>query len=246
MKLSKLHLIMLRIFNKMVEANVVNLYSSRLRQTLLDLSRRLQSSPDENVLDFVIFRLEQICGHLARMGNRFNTTFHAILDVISLLRNLSLQNRSFPSVLEQTRSNSVGRPKFVITREQLVYMLEYDISVPNIAHVLGVSQSTIKRRLREYGISIRSDQDTALTDIALDELVRGVQEQFPNAGYRRIYSVLRSRSIRVTQARVRDSLHRTDPEGVAMRWLSITPRRVYSVRGPLSLWHIDGNHKLIR
>ena len=157
MKLSKLHLIMLRIFNKIAEANVVNLYSSRLRQTLLDLSRRLQSSPDENVLDFVIFRLEQICGHLARMGNRFNTTFHAILDVISLLRDLSLQNRSFPRVLEQTRSNSVGRPKFVITREQLVYMLEYDISVPNIAHVLGVSQSTIKRRLREYGISIRSD-----------------------------------------------------------------------------------------
>lgn len=227
--------------------NVISLYASRLRQSLLDLSRRLQCSPDDEVVDFLIYRLEQICGHLARMGNRFNSTFHAISEVISLLRDLNLENRTtLPNVLEQNRAGSVGRPKFVITREQLVYMLEYDISVPDIAHALGVSKSTIKRRLREYGISIRSEQDAVVTDLALDGIVRGVQGEFPNAGYRRVYSVLRSRSIKVTQARVRESMHRTDPEGVATRWLSITPRRVYSVRGPLSLWKIDGNHKLIR
>ena len=100
--------------------------------------------------------------------------------------------------------------------------------------------------LKEYGISIRSEQDAVLTDLALDQLVRRLQNEFPNAGYRRIYSVLRSRSIQVTQARVRESMLRTDPEAVAMRWLSITPRRVYSFRGPLSLWHVDGNYKLIQ
>ena len=181
------------------------------------------------------------------MQDRFNATFNAISEVISFHQNVNFQNQmGRPNILERTSTRSVGRPKFVITREQLIYMLEYDISVPNIAHALGVSQSTVKRRLKEYGISIRNDQDAELTDLELDELVRGVQEQFPNAGYRRIHSVLRSRSIRVTQARVRDSLHRTDPEGVAIRWLSIIPGRVYSVRGPPSLWHIDGNHKLIR
>lgn len=30
------------------------------------------------------------------------------------------------------------------------------------------------------------------------------------------------------------------------RWKSTTRRRNYNVRYPLSLWHIDGNHKLIR
>ena len=191
--------------------------------------------------------MEQICGHLARIGNGFNSTYHTIAEVISLLRNLNLESRgAHPNILEQTRTNSVGRPKFVITREILIYMLEYDISVTDIAHALGVSKSTIKRRLKEYGISIRSEQDAVLTELALDQLVRRLQNEFPNAGYRRIYSVLRSRSIQVTQARVRESMLRTDPEGVAMRWLSITPRRVYSVRGPLSLWHVDGNHKLIR
>lgn len=174
---------------------------------------------------------------------RFLAVFNTA--AISLLENAYLENRRVSGNTLESTSSAVGRPKFVIPREQLVYMLDYDISVSDIAHALGVSKSTIKRRLREYGISVRCQQEV-LTDAALDELVRGVQEEFPNAGYRRVYSQLKSRSIKVTQSRVRESMHRTDPEGVAMRWLSITPRTVYSVRGPLSLWHIDGNHKLIR
>ena len=31
-----------------------------------------------------------------------------------------------------------------------------------------------------------------------------------------------------------------------MRWFNTITRRVYSVRGPNSLWHIDGLHCLIR
>ena len=42
-------------------------------------------------------------------------------------------------------------------------------------------------------------------------------------------------------------MQRCDPEGVANRWLNtVHPRCSYSVYGPLALWHIDGNHKLIR
>lgn len=51
---------------------------------------------------------------------------------------------------------------------------------------------------------------------------------------------------RVPEERVRSWLKRINPDGVALRWLQISPRRSYSVPGPLSLWHIDGNHKLIR
>ena len=46
--------------------------------------------------------------------------------------------------------------------------------------------------------------------------------------------------------RVRESMQRVDPQGVAVSWLRLTPRRQYSVSGPLALWHIDVNHKLIR
>lgn len=85
-------------------------------------------------------------------------------------------------------------------------MLNYDISVSDIAHALGVSKSTVKRRIGEYDISVRHQQSD-LTDEALDKLVRGVQREFPNAGYRRVYSQLKSMSIKVTQSRVREFMH---------------------------------------
>ena len=37
-----------------------------------------------------------------------------------------------------------------------------------------------------------------------------------------------------------------DPCGVQQRMRNILHRRRYKVQGPNSLWHIDGNHKLIR
>lgn len=57
---------------------------------------------------------------------------------------------------------------------------------------------------------------------------------------------LTSRGFRIQQLRVRESMRRVDPEGTIARRLFTINRRVYSVPSPLSLWHIDGNHKLIR
>ncbi|CAH3151169.1 unnamed protein product [Porites evermanni] len=44
------------------------------------------------------------------------------------------------------------------------------------------------------------------------------------------------------------SLWRTDPGGILLRTsqLNIANRRHYSIPGPKSLWHLNGNHKLIR
>ena len=43
-------------------------------------------------------------------------------------------------------------------------------------------------------------------------------------------------------------MHRVDPSGVCLRALEIRTihRRRYQVPGPLALWDIDRNHKLIR
>lgn len=48
--------------------------------------------------------------------------------------------------------------------------------------------------------------------------------------------------------RLRASMRRLDPEAILMRRFSMQTarRRQYSVPAPNSLWHIDGNHKLIR
>ena len=45
---------------------------------------------------------------------------------------------------------------------------------------------------------------------------------------------------------VRESQRRVDPGGCAMRRMVAINCRKYKVNGPLALWHIDGNCKLIR
>lgn len=58
---------------------------------------------------------------------------------------------------------------------------------------------------------------------------------------------LLGQGILVQRQRVRASLLRTDPAAAAQRTLSQRLyRRAYHVAGPNSLWHLDGNHKLIR
>ena len=57
---------------------------------------------------------------------------------------------------------------------------------------------------------------------------------------------LLSRGLRVQQHRIRESQRRVDPAGSIMRQLKTIKHRQYHVNGPGALWHIDGNHKLIR
>lgn len=58
--------------------------------------------------------------------------------------------------------------------------------------------------------------------------------------------MLLAKGVKVQRKRVRESQLRVNPVGVSMRSLHQMQRRTYSVAGPNSLWHIDGNHKLIR
>ena len=56
-------------------------------------------------------------------------------------------------------------------------------TVPDIARLLGVSTSTVTRRMRAHGIGIRQLY-SQISDHRLDELVREVTMEFPSAGYR--------------------------------------------------------------
>lgn len=61
-----------------------------------------------------------------------------------------------------------------------------------------------------------------------------------------IHGKIESMGLKIRRHDVRLSMRRVDPEGVEQRrWRSLN-RRVYRVAGPNALWHIDGNHKLIR
>ena len=170
-------------------------FEERLRLSLLDLGRRLQNSADEDTVDFAMFRLRHINRHLLH-SERYTEVVRSISAVIVLLESdLSKRVGLITTFLDiawllvvPLEGQSLILQK---TREQLEYMIDYDISLSKIAHALGVSKSTIKRRVREYGISVRL-QEGILSDNELEALVRDIQREFPNAGYRRIYSQLKS------------------------------------------------------
>ena len=139
----------------------------------------------------------------------------------------------------------VGRPSFDIPYDQLLYLIENRFSVSAIADMLGVSARTIRRRMDDYGLSIR-DQYSHITDQQLDEVVYMIQQQFPMCGNRQMQGFLLSYGLRIQQTRIRESQRRVDPNGAIIRRLNVLNRREYSVPSPLSLYHIDGHHKLIR
>ncbi|XP_030578869.1 uncharacterized protein LOC115775474 [Archocentrus centrarchus] len=135
----------------------------------------------------------------------------------------------------------------VVSSDCLRHLLELNLSVPYITKLLGVSRSTLYRRMRECDLSVRTLYST-MTDEDLDQCVREIISKQPHSGYRMMKALLQARGLRVQYDRVRASMHRVDTSGVIARTFNLgcVNRRTYSVPGPHSLMHIDTNHKLIR
>ncbi|KAA0724141.1 hypothetical protein E1301_Tti020079 [Triplophysa tibetana] len=139
-----------------------------------------------------------------------------------------------------------GRPQYSITQEQLRFLVEYNFSTKQMAEILGVSKRTVKRRLRKFNISLR-DRHTNLSDSDLDNIVRELVGGNDELGAEAVRARLAGQGIIIQRHRVRQSLIRTNPIGAAQRVTTRRlHRRIYKGAGPNSLWHLDGNHKLIR
>ena len=164
-------------------------------------------------------------------------SFHSQTDEIS---------GSLSSNIAESRRRR-GRPKLGIKKEQLVYLINLNFSVADIARLFGISKRTMHRRMSEYGLSISSTYSDIGND-DLDEMVRGILQDFPRTGYQRMMGFLKDRNVRIQEDRMRQCMRRVDFAGVIQRSIELTviKRRKYRVKGTNSLWHIDGNHKLIR
>ena len=125
--------------------------------------------------------------------------------------------------------------------------MKTSLTVSAMAKMLNVSESTVKRRLQNFGLSI-SSKYANLRQQDLDNIVKEILEQFPKTGYKRMIGYLMAKGHRVQEKKVREAMRRVDPEGVIERSISlnIIHRRRYSVPSSLALWHIDGHHKIVR
>lgn len=116
----------------------------------------------------------------------------------------------------------------------------------NIAAVIGIKEKTLYRwRVRT---NYTDPRKTDITDAALDEEIAKFTFDHPDTGLKILKGYLETceEPVFVTRSRLIDSISRVDPEGRERRKRTAAiQRRVYNVKGPHHLWHIDGWHKMI-
>ena len=137
-----------------------------------------------------------------------------------------------------------GRPRYLLSTEQLACLRSEFNSWTQIAADLGVSRQTIFNRRRELGFSLNFEQFSPIQDQDLDTIVQEKLNAFPRTGETNVMAGLRQRGIYLQRWRVRESILRVDPINRANRWGQRIQRRPYSVPHPNFLWHIDTNMKL--
>ena len=190
-----------------------------------------------SALDAILNQLEIVYRELVALDALGEFTSGATASAIQEFQSLQVTISCYSSPL--LHDGSVGRTRYDI----LVGTLEF--LWIHCADVLCVSVRTVSRHMSLYGLSINATF-TNISEQESDAIVASIQEEFPLGGYRQMQGHLKAQGLRVQQGRVRESQRRVDPGGCVMLRLSSMNRRVYRVNGPLALWHIEGNHKLIR
>ena len=221
---------------------------NHIRNVLFDILRQLESGNNSSdTLDHVQYRIDCLyeiilrCFDIGFVDESVVTVVREALDCFKLNDNDVMYKAG------KVFTGSSGRPRYNISREQLEFLVQKRFSTAEIAVLLGVGKRTVERRLEEFHLSIRATYSD-MSNEELDAEITSILRNFPNTGYKRMTGFLLSRNVRIQQQRIREAMRRVNPEGTLLRALelNIVQRRKYQVRSPLALWHIDGNHKLVR
>lgn len=140
--------------------------------------------------------------------------------------------------------NGCGPAEFLIPSSILKHLIEDGFTVRDISNLLSVSEKTVYRRMQKFALS--KIDFNAINDHELDLNVAEIIKNFPFCGENLLGQMLKQKGISVQRCRLRESMHRLDEKGIEERKRGCLKRRVYDVKGPNHLWHIDTNHKLIR
>ena len=221
---------------------------------IINKVKREASQPilNEQDIDYFQYRMDSLMQLLSKCNELFIFD-QRVLELVEVAHKTILKDSCrYPSSFSSyTAPKSVygqrARPSFKITKAQLELYLQHNFSVPKIARMISVSKSSVRRRMRKFGLTMKNCYAN-IDDDNLDKTIKELISRFPSSGYRRMDGLLTSNELKVPERRIRESMKRVDPEGVLIRNLQLTliHRREYKVPGILSLWHIDGHHKLIR
>ena len=167
-------------------------------------------------------------------------------NILWSLPSLDNNENNYSSIPEQQHTGKRGRPAYVIKKDQLEFLLDLRFNLHDISQIIGVSVRTIERRMEQFGLTQSARQYSSLSETEVEDIIKQLKLEFPRLGYRQVMGILRSRNIFLKREAVMNAIRKCDPIGTSLRWLTTVKRRTYNVFSPCSLWHMDGNHKLIR
>lgn len=157
-------------------------------------------------------------------------------DMNGLCRNLNLLRSHFGAQAAEERerdkelyscptenSGSAGRPRYLISAQQLQFLRDLHFSWTKIAKILGVSRKTINRRRQELGMSQELSW-SSISDNDLKQIMCDIQTLTPGIGQTRMLGALRSRGLKIQRWRVRQCLREIDPVGTVLRWRQVIQR----------------------
>ena len=105
----------------------------------------------------------------------------------------------------------------------------------------GESKTLYRTRL-DYGLQ---DSYSDITNKELEWNIRDILRLTPFLGESYVRGALRGRGIFIQRWKIRQALQTVNPINHAIRRKSAIQRRLYNVKKPNHLWHIDCNHELI-
>ncbi|CAI5682130.1 unnamed protein product [Oreochromis niloticus] len=220
------------------------------RHVFQNLQNRLVQSYQQQPLDldhieFLCVNASTLVCSLSAHINVPSLVVEALHHLICLIHSNMDARRS--AIVVDSSAGERGRAKLYVSKDHLKDLIQMDLSIPCISKLLGISQKTVRRRMEEWGLSITATY-SSLSDDELDNLIAAIKQESKDLGYRMVKGRLRALGHRVQWNRVWDSMRCVDSAGILERManLGCVVRRTYSVPGPLSLLHIDTNHKLIR
>ena len=95
-----------------------------------------------------------------------------------------------------------GAPQFDIPKSILECYLDQDFTINEISKLLSVSESTIYRQMRHYGLS--KMEFSTITDQELDLQIKKITEEFPHWGESLIKQLLLKKYIKVQRWRLHE------------------------------------------
>ena len=131
----------------------------------------------------------------------------------------------------------------MISKERLEGLLRLKVPVSLIAEDLQVSRPLVYKAIADYNLHETGYSNISEPDI--QHAVSSIKDKHPNAGEVMLQGHLRAQGSHVPRSKVRKAIHDLDPS-VTSRKRPAIRRQVYSVPYPNYLWHLEGNHKLIR